>query len=106
MGEPSAFLTGVVKRFRPEAAQGVRAIYQIELIGEGGGVWHLIIAEQRCELARGPAERPDVAITMTVADWGELVAGRLDVFSAYLSGRLQIGGDLSLAARLQSLFDL
>ena len=106
MGEPSAFLAEVVKRFRPEAAEGLRAIYQIELVGDGGGVWHLTIAEQRCELARGPAERPGVAIKMSVGDWHELVAGRLDALSAYLSGRLQIAGDLSLATRIPSLFGL
>ncbi len=106
MGEPSAFLAEVVKRFRPEAAEGLRAVYQIELAGDGGGVWHLTIAEQRCELACGPVEQPDVAITMSVGEWDELVAGRLDALSAYLSGRLQIAGDLSLATRIPSLFGL
>ena len=106
MDEVSAFLAEVVTRFRPEAAQGLRAICQIELAGEGGGVWHLIIAAQRCDLACGRAQRPDVAVMMSVGDWNELVAGRLDPFSAYLSGRLQIAGDLSLATRLPSLFGL
>jgi putative sterol carrier protein len=41
-----------------------------------------------------------------VDDWEGLIAGRLDPFSAYISGRLGIAGDLSLATRLATLFGL
>jgi putative sterol carrier protein len=99
-------LTTLVKRFRPEAAQGLRAVYQLELKGEDGGVWHLSVEDQQCRLAAGPAERPSVTIAMRTADWESLVAGRLDVFQCLLDGRLELGGDLSLAAQLRSLFEL
>ncbi len=106
MPAPGTLLTALVKRFSPAAAEGLSAVYQLQLTGEGGDCWHLVIADQQCQLAPGRAEKPDVAITMSVDDWSELVAGELDPFSAYLSGRLMVAGDLSLATRLATLFSL
>lgn len=106
MPAPAAVLADFVKRFSPAAAEGLSAVYQLHLTGDGGDVWHLIIADQKCQLAAGPTEAPDVAITMTVDDWEGLIAGRLDAFSAYIGGRLGIVGDLSLATRLATLFSL
>ena len=106
MPTPAAVLANFVKRFSPSAAEGLKAVYQLHLTGDGGDVWHLIIADQKCQLASGPGESPDVAITMTVDDWEGLVEGRVDPFSAYISGRLGIAGDLSLASRLPALFSV
>jgi putative sterol carrier protein len=106
MAEPAAVLTDFVKRFRPEAADGLKAVYQLELTGDDGSLWHLAIANGACQLESGPAEAPDVAITVSQDDWDALTAGRLDAFSAFLSGRLRVEGDLALATRLQTLFGL
>jgi len=106
MTEPATFLAQLVTRFRPDAAQGLRAVYQLHLTGDGGGVWHITVADQKCSLASGPTGKPDAAITMSADDWTELLAGQLDPFSAFLSGRLQVIGDLSLVTRFPSLFGL
>ena len=102
----SVALADFVKRFSPSAAAGLTAIYELELTGNGGESCHLIIANQQCQLCQGPAAEPDVAVSMTVEDWNDLIAGRLDPFSAYLAGRLIVKGDLALATRLESLFSL
>ena len=108
----SAVLADFVKRFCPIAAEGLTATYQLQLTGSGAPTrngaecWHLIIADQRCELHQGPTAAPDVAVSMTVEDWNDLVAGRLDPFSAFITGRLTVIGDLALATRLQALFSL
>ncbi len=93
-------------KFRPDAAQGMRAVYQLQLDGDHGGTWHLTIADQQCHLAAGPADNPDVSIAMSVDDWNDLTAGRLDGVSAYLAGRVRISGDMSLVTQLPSLFAL
>ena len=97
-------LSDFVGRFRPEAAQGLRVVYQLDLTGDEGGVWHLTIAQQECKLSTGPAPRADCSFTVAAADWRELVAGRLDALTAFFSGQIQVQGDLSLAARLESMF--
>ena len=106
MPTPAESLAEFVERFRSEAAQDLRVVYQLHLTGDWGGTWHLTIADQQCRLADGPASSPDVTVTMSADDWTELIAGRLDGFSAYLAGRIQIVGNLHLITRLQSLFAL
>ena len=84
----------------------MRAVYQLQLDGDHGGTWHMTIADQQCHLAAGPAGDPDVSIAMSVDDWNDLTAGRLDGVSAYLAGRVRISGDMSLVTQLPSLFTL
>jgi putative sterol carrier protein len=95
-----------MKRFQPCAAEGLEVTYQLSLTGDGGDVWHLTVADRQCHLAPGPAKSPDVAISISAEDWADLMGGRLDPFSAFVSGRLRIDGDMALATRLQSLFGL
>jgi putative sterol carrier protein len=105
MSAPADFLASFAARFRPDAAGDLRAVYQLHLTGDDGGLWHLTIADQQCRLASGQADQPSVTITMSVDDFSQLISGRLDGVSAYLAGRIQIAGDISLVTRLQSLFD-
>ncbi len=106
MTAPSDILSDFVARFRPQAAEGLRAIYQLHLTGDDSGTWHITVAEQQCRLATGPTDSPSVTITMSVDDFEGLIAGSLDGVSAYLAGRIHIAGDMSLVTRLPSLFEL
>lgn len=94
----------IASRFRPEAARGMTAVYQLQLTGDGGGTWHMVVEGQTCKILPGPACRPNTVITVSSGDWADLVTGRLDGFSAVLSGRVRIEGDLELATRLPALF--
>ncbi len=104
MSEVEQVLKGLVARFRPEAAGGLRATYQLQLSGNGGGAWHIAIADGKCALQKGAAEKPQVTIAMSEDDFRALIEGRLNAMSAYSEGRVRIGGDLFLAMRLGELF--
>ncbi len=106
MSSPAELLSDLMTRFQPSAAEGITCTYQLRLTGNGGDVWHLKVADKQCQLAPGPADKPDVAITINADDWCDLIGGRLDPFSALLSGQLNIEGDFSLATRLQDLFGM
>ena len=92
------------RAFQPEKAQGLRATYQLELSGEGGGTWVMEIADGRCQVREGRADAPDGTLTMAANDYVALAKGELDVMGAFMSGRIQFQGDLGLAAKLPSLF--
>ncbi len=104
MQSPSELLADLVDRFRPSAAEGLDAVFQLDLTGNGSGCWHLIVAERQCRLVTGAAQKPNVIITVSAEDWGEMMGGRLDPFTALASGRLRVEGDLELAMRLQTVF--
>jgi len=91
-------------RFRPERAQEVRATIQYEITGEGGGCWYATIAAGACAIAEGTAPSPTLTVTMAAQDWLDLTQGRLAGQAAFLSGRLKLRGDMSLAMRLAGMF--
>ena len=93
------------RAFQPEKARGLRATYQLELSGEGGGTWVMEIADGHCQVREGRADAPDGTLTMAASDYVALAKGELDVIRAFMSGRIKFQGDLSLAAKLPTLFE-
>ena len=53
-----------------------------------------------------PQNTPDVTLTLSCDDLGELLRGDLSPFSAYMAGRLVVEGDTNLASRLGDLIDI
>ena len=90
--------------FRPERAKGIKATYQFELTGEGGGNWVLEIANQQCQVREGGAAEPDATISLAAADYVSLVKGELDAMGAFLRGKLKVKGDIGLAMKALNLF--
>ena len=93
---PSAFV--------PERAKGIKATYQFELTGEGGGNWVLEIADQQCQVREGIADKPDAPISLAAADYVALVKGELDAMGAFIGGKLKVKGDIGLAMKALNLF--
>ena len=57
------------------------------------------------EVAEGTASSPDVSITMEDDDLVALLKGELNGMTAFMTGKLQIDGDLMLAQRMSGFFD-
>ncbi len=91
-------------RFNAQAAQGVNATYQFELTGDGGGTYHVKIADGKCEVNKGPAENPNITITMAAQDYLDMINGKLNPQMAFMGGKLKIKGDMSLALKMQQIF--
>ena len=106
MPNPEEYFTDLVSRFRPEAARGLSATYQLRLTGDGGGEWHLVVLNETCQIYTGLATCPTTTITLAAADWESLVSGKMDAFNAIMQGRMKIDGDLGLATRLPGLFGM
>jgi putative sterol carrier protein len=93
-------------RFKPDRAQGLRAVIQYDITGPGGATYHVDIAEGRCTLHEGPAATPTLTLTMAAQDWLDMLAGKLNGQVAFMSGRLKHKGDMSLLMRLPGLFGI
>jgi putative sterol carrier protein len=90
--------------FDPDAAQGLDATIEYDITGEGGGTWHLTIADGACQLHEGAHPSPTVRLTMTAATWLAIVNKETNGTAAYMGGQLKVDGDLMLAQRLEKLF--
>jgi len=86
----------------PAKLAGLNANYQFELSGEDGGTYHANIAGGKAEIGPGPT-KANVTILMSAADFKAMVAGTLNATQAFMTGKLKIQGDMSLAMRLQSI---
>jgi aminoglycoside phosphotransferase (APT) family kinase protein len=74
---------------------------QFHLSGSGGGSWYVESRNGEATRVEGVVERPDVTVTAGAADWAAIQDGRLDRMQAFLGGRLQVAGDLSLLMQLE-----
>lgn len=66
---------------------------------------HVVIKDGSCKSGDGPAASSDLAITMEDEDLIALMKGELNGMQAFMTGKLQIEGDMMLAQRMASFFD-
>jgi len=87
--------------FNPDAASGVDATLQFNI----SSPMNAVIKNGSCTVNAGAASAPDVTITMEDDDLVALMKGELNGMTAFMTGKLQIEGDLMLAQRMSAFFD-
>ena len=90
--------------FDASAAQGLDAIFQFEITGDGGGNWNLVIKDGACQINEGTHESPTVTLTMAAETWIGMVNKEINGMQAFMSGQLKATGDIMLAQRIEQLF--
>lgn len=102
---PALLFKALPAGFRPERADGLKALYRIDLRGKGGGTWWVRIADGRCEvLEEDPGAEPHVRIRSTAGTWVGLARGTRRRLPALLMGRLRISGDRRKAIAFDRVF--
>lgn len=104
---PSAqeIFDGMPANFKKDAAAGMTAVYQFKLSGDGGGEWNLDIKDGELTVNTGAHDSPSITISMTASDYSDMIEGKLNGQMAFMTGKLKIEGDMSLAMKMQSLFE-
>ena len=91
-------------QFNSANAAGMTATYQFDITGDSGGKWFAKIENGALTTGEGEAENPSITITVSDTDWLDIITGKLDGQMAFMTGKLKIQGDMSLAMKLKSLF--
>uniref|UniRef100_A0A8C6ZT06 Stomatin like 1 n=1 Tax=Nothoprocta perdicaria TaxID=30464 RepID=A0A8C6ZT06_NOTPE len=107
-GKPSADeLLSAVELFLSEPLVGqVGASYQVNITLPSGArsTYFIDLSSGSGRAGRGlPEGSPDVVLEMSEKDLQDLFLGELRPLSAYMSGRLQVKGDLHVALKLEEL---
>jgi len=90
------------QRFIASAAKGVKAVYQFELAGDGGGTYHVTIDDGTMTVAEGASASANTTIKMTATDYIEMVNGKLSGTMAFMKGKLKVTGNVLLAQKMQN----
>uniref|UniRef100_A0A3Q1HRU4 Hydroxysteroid dehydrogenase-like protein 2 n=1 Tax=Acanthochromis polyacanthus TaxID=80966 RepID=A0A3Q1HRU4_9TELE len=87
-----------------DVVKATQAIYQFDLSGEHSGVWFLDLKSGSGSVGQGqPPIKPDVVMMMDSSDFNKMFSGKLKPTMAFMSGKLRVKGDMSLAIKLDKL---
>ena len=92
--------------FQADKAAGVKATVQLNLSGDGGGNWKVAIANGQIAAEKGEATAPDLTLQMDAGDYVALTRGEANPMNLFMSGKIKLQGDMTLAMKFQEMFDM
>jgi putative sterol carrier protein len=93
-------------RFRADKASGTSATIQYDVSGDGGGTWNAVIKDGTCAVSPGAAASPNLTLQISAQDWLDMLSGKQSGQMLFMSGKLKVKGDMGLAMKLGSLFQM
>jgi len=95
------FLTKMTSTFNPDAAAGANCVLQFNTSQPA----YVTIKDGAATLTQGAAPGPDVTLIMADDDLIAMLKGELNGMQAFMTGKLQLEGDMMLAQKLGTFFD-
>lgn len=90
--------------FQANKAIGVHARYQWDLSGPQGGQWWIDVNDGSYKMGKGKIPNPSVTFIAKDEDWVAICHDQLSGMWAYLTGRLKVRGDQTVARKLGEIF--
>ncbi len=96
----------LAERFLPEKADGIDAGILFDLSGDNGGLYWIKICGGSIEHGEGEISDPAMTLKASADDWHAVSTGNMNAMQAFMTGKLKILGEMSLAMKLQTMFAL
>ena len=96
----------MAQAYEPDKAAGFSGDLQYDLRRANGDLvsWTVTLGPERASARPGTASAPALTLKLGVVDFVRIAGGDLDPGKALLTGRMDIEGDLAIAARLGEMF--
>jgi len=92
-------------QFVAEKAGDMNATVQFNLSGDNGGQWYVQVADGKCSVHQGMVDEPTATLMMDGDDYSDMVTGKLNPMTAFMSGKVKVEGDLGAVMKFQTLFN-
>lgn len=86
--------------FLSAETSNINAVILLDLTGKDPGKYHIKIENGRSSVEKGGINNPDLSLSCSSEDLLMLSRGELDPGKAFMTGRLGISGDISIALKL------
>ena len=87
---------------KPDLWSTVRASYQFDITGDGGGTWTVDLSSAPGSVSAGPSASPGCVITVAKADWEKLLDSPALGMQLFMMGKLK-ASNVALALQLQKI---
>ena len=97
------------KQVNSEIAKDMTTTIRWRITGrpdEGVDVYQLEVDKGQVKTVKGESGEPKLTVTMDAVEFLKLASGNLDPMQAYFKGRIELSGDIMVAAKLAQLFKL
>ncbi|KAJ8260954.1 hypothetical protein COCON_G00166770 [Conger conger] len=91
----------------PEVVKTTQGVYKFDLSGEHPGIWYIDLKNEAGSAGSGePLSQADVVMSMDSSDFTKMFSGKLKPTMAFMSGKLKIKGDITLAIKMEKMMSL
>lgn len=90
-------------KFDPHKAADVDAVIQMNITGPDGGQWIITVRDQKMGIKEGVHPSPALAVKMADSDFLALINGKLNAVGAFMAGKIEFKGSMSLGLKLVEL---
>ena len=97
----SLMALGMRRRFDPEAAGDLKAVFELAV---SGARYAVEVDGRRCRVERRPAPEAGAQVNISAGDLVRLISGMVEWTRLLAEGRLRLEGDPFLALRFPQLF--
>ena len=104
VGQVERIFIAINENLSNELVNRTGAIYQFNVKGKEAGVWFLDLKNGKGAIGKGePSQPADATLTMDSENFFAMFSGKLKPTAAFMTGKLNISGNLQKAMKLEKL---
>ena len=92
------------QRFVPSASDGIEAIFQFDISGDQGGLWHVMVNDGEMKVCEGAHENPSATLSASATDYVKIANNEMNGLRAVMTRKMKIAGNLVMARTMQAMF--